>query len=48
LDVSGWSLPAALSHYVCANCGYVEIYIEEATKLREIAEKWPKVGEAQS
>lgn len=33
---------AALDNYVCTQCGYVESYIADQTKLREIAIKWPK------
>ena len=32
---------AALDNYVCADCGYMESYIEK-DKLEEIAKKWPK------
>ena len=34
---------AALDNYVCAECGYVERYIAETGKLREIYIKWRKV-----
>ena len=37
---------AALDNYVCGECGYVESYVADKSKLREIAKKWPKVGEA--
>ena len=36
---------AALDNYVCAECGYVESYIEP-DKLEEIARKWRKVEAA--
>ena len=36
---------AALDNYVCAECGYVESYVADSSKLREIAKRWPKVGE---
>jgi hypothetical protein len=32
-----------LDNYVCVACGYVESYILDASKLRKITEKWPKV-----
>ena len=35
---------AALDNYVCTQCGYVESYIPDPTKLKEISIKWPKVG----
>ncbi len=38
---------AALDNYVCVKCGYVERYVSGAEKLKEIAESWPKVGEAE-
>lgn len=34
---------ASLDNYVCVECGYVESYIAESTKLREISKKWPRV-----
>jgi predicted nucleic-acid-binding Zn-ribbon protein len=34
---------AALDNYVCVECGYVESYITERTKLREISKRWPRV-----
>lgn len=35
---------AALDNYVCTACGYVESYISDQTKLKEIYVKWPKIG----
>ena len=35
---------AALDNYVCTQCGYVESYISDSSKLKEIAIRWPKVG----
>lgn len=35
---------AALDNYVCADCGYVESYIADRAKCKEIAAKWPRVG----
>ena len=34
---------AALDNYVCTDCGYVERYIAESGKLKEIFIKWRKV-----
>jgi predicted nucleic-acid-binding Zn-ribbon protein len=34
---------AALDNYVCGECGYVERYISDGTKLSEIARKWDRV-----
>ena len=34
---------AALDNYVCIDCGYVESYIADAHKLKEISRKWQKV-----
>lgn len=39
---------AALDNYVCTECGYVESYVAEASKLKEISRKWPMVKEATS
>ena len=36
---------AALDNYVCTDCGYLERYISDAEKLKEIVKKWPKVKE---
>ena len=37
---------AALDNYVCVACGYVERYIKDPAKLREIAERWQAVNNA--
>lgn len=34
---------AALDRYVCVDCGYVESYVAHASKLKTIAETWPRV-----
>lgn len=34
---------APLDNYVCVTCGYVERYISERSKLKEIARKWDRV-----
>ena len=39
---------AALDNYVCADCGYVESYIGESEKLKEIQRKWVRVTEPAS
>lgn len=31
---------AAVYHYVCANCGYIENYILDENKLRQISQTW--------
>ncbi len=33
---------AALDNYVCGECGYVERYVAEESKLKEIKRKWEK------
>ena len=35
---------ASIDNYVCVNCGYVEHYISDGSKLKEIAKKWDKVS----
>lgn len=35
---------APLDNYVCIGCGYVEHYIADAQKLKEISKKWQKAG----
>jgi len=42
IQITLWSY-ARLENYVCVACGYVESYIRDASKLRKITEKWPKV-----
>ncbi len=34
---------AALDNYVCTDCGYVERFVAESGKLKEIFIKWRKV-----
>jgi len=34
---------AALDNYVCSDCGFVDRYIAEPGKLKEILIKWRKV-----
>ena len=36
---------APLDNYVCAQCGYVESYIADPHKLKEITQKWQKIGD---
>jgi len=38
---------AALDNYVCTACGYLERYIADPEKLKEIGNKWPKAGKAE-
>ena len=34
---------AALDNYVCVGCGYVESYLGEKEKYKEIADEWVRV-----
>jgi hypothetical protein len=34
---------AGVAYYICANCGYVELFIENKADLPKIAEKYPRV-----
>lgn len=36
---------AALDNFVCTNCGYVESYVSDSNKLKEICEKWHKADQ---
>jgi RNase P subunit RPR2 len=38
---------AAVYHFVCANCGYIENYILEENKLRQIENNWEYIIPAQ-
>lgn len=35
---------AGLTYYICTNCGYVELFVEDKDKLPLIAEKHPKIS----
>jgi len=35
---------APIDNYVCVNCGYVEQYISDRSKLKEIEKKWDKAS----
>ena len=35
---------AALDNYVCTECGYVESYVADKAKLKEITIRWPQAG----
>jgi predicted nucleic-acid-binding Zn-ribbon protein len=34
---------ARLTPYVCVQCGYVEIFVDEPSQRRGLAAKWPKL-----
>ncbi|MCU0512727.1 MAG: hypothetical protein MUE40_09165 [Anaerolineae bacterium] len=34
---------SAVYHFICANCGYIENYILDAGKLRQIEQHWEYV-----
>lgn len=36
---------AALDNYVCTECGYLERYIADDEKLKEISKKWKSIKE---
>lgn len=35
---------AALDNYVCTQCGYLERYVADEDKLKEISKKWKSVN----
>lgn len=35
---------SATDLYVCVQCGFLEIYVEDPTDLPKIADTWPKVA----
>ncbi len=39
-----WSSTAYLDYYVCAGCGYVEMFVKDKHLLPKIAEKYPRVS----
>ena len=32
-----------VDHYLCASCGYLEMYVEDKAKLEAVAKDWKKV-----
>jgi hypothetical protein len=38
------SVPVPVFSYVCTTCGYFEQYIDDATKLAEVAQTWDWVS----
>lgn len=42
IPVTLWDF-AEMDNYVCVECGYVESYIADRSRLNKIKEKWPKV-----
>lgn len=36
---------AALDNYVCVQCGYLERYVADTEKLKEISKKWKPMHE---
>ena len=38
-----WASTASLDYYVCTNCGYIELFVQEPELLPRIAEKYPKI-----
>jgi predicted nucleic-acid-binding Zn-ribbon protein len=45
IPIQGALVPSAavLENFVCVACGYVESYIADESKLKDIARLWPKV-----
>ena len=39
----GFLKSAGLVYYICTNCGYVELFVQEEELLPKIAAKYPKV-----
>ena len=39
---------AAIDNYVCTDCGYLERYIAESEKLKEIEKKWRRSRPSES
>ena len=44
IALRGLSAGAFLNAYVCVNCGYVEMYVEDKEDWPKIAERWPRVS----
>ncbi|MBK7391812.1 MAG: hypothetical protein IPI64_00750 [Chloracidobacterium sp.] len=40
----GWTATAFLNYYVCKDCGFVELFVQDKTLLPKLAEKYPKVN----
>ena len=43
----GLTSMAALDNYVCVDCGFVERYVADEEKLKEIAKRWYHIKAAE-
>ena len=41
-DSSNWG--STTDDYICTNCGYIERYVTDEKKLKEVAKKWQRAG----
>jgi predicted nucleic-acid-binding Zn-ribbon protein len=46
VSISGFSY-VYLDNYICTDCGYVESYVADKSKLPAIASKWDRVSNKQ-
>jgi Zn ribbon nucleic-acid-binding protein len=44
IPLSFW-IRAAIDNYVCVRCGYIERYIADSNKLKDIQKEWPQVAQ---
>ena len=40
----GWTATVFLNYYVCTDCGFVELFVQDKSLLPKLAGKYPKVG----
>jgi hypothetical protein len=38
-----WSKPSSTKAFVCATCGFFEVYISDTSNLAQLAQMWQKV-----
>jgi predicted nucleic-acid-binding Zn-ribbon protein len=42
-----WTTTAQVTPYVCVQCGYLEMYVDEPKQRRGLAAKWSKLFEGE-
>lgn len=44
IRTSGGTMGSRTDDHICTDCGYMERYVADDAKLKEIAEAWEKAG----
>ncbi len=45
IPIDGLTL-ASVTQYICVDCGYVEEYVSDASKLEKIRQNWSRVNKS--